>query len=415
VFLSACAPGRATQTTLQVWDFKYGEAAMGGAMRAIDREFERTHPGVKVEHRGLSDVDDDAVLAAAIAANAAPDVAMVHAGAEIRALEGRLFPVEEAVRGLELLPAALDACRDARGVLVAVPLTTQGFGWYYNKELFSAAGLDPEKPPRTWDSFLAACAALRAAGIKPIAWGNNPPHGSDWLRRSLAATFYSREELPRLFASPAFAADPRFVRITEMIRRLRDLEYLDTPGAFRDQLRDAPALFRSGEAALYLGLFSDIDNWKDFSDALGPEKVGFFGSIDHPEARYPGRAAVQGAGIAYAVLASSPHRELAAAYAAAYLDQTSAALLTEQVGALLPLASRAYPTLAYPALAEVLAARDGGSDDIEIHYPTLEIKRALMRYDELYFGTREISIRTYLSSLGTAVKAALEAAARAAQ
>lgn len=411
----ACAPRREAPATLRVWDFKYGEAAMGDAMRAIDRDFEREHPGVTVEHRALSDVDDDEVLAAAIAANAPPDVAMVHAGAEIRALEGRLFPVEEAVRGLELLPAALDACRDERGVLAAVPLTTQGFGWYYNKALFAAAGLDPGRPPRTWDSFLSACAALKAAGIRPIAWGNNPPHGSDWLRRSLAATFYGRDELSRLFESPSFASDPRFVRIAGMIRRLRDLEYLDTPGAFRDQLRDAPALFRSGEAALYLGLFSDIDNWKDFSDAIGPQELGFFGSIDHPEAAYPGRASVQGAGIAYAVLSSSPRRELAAAYAASYLEAGHAALLTERVGALLPLASRAYPTGAYPALAEVLAARDGGSDDIEIHYPTLEIKRALMRYDELFYGTREISLETYLDSLAGAVKTAMEAARNAAR
>ncbi len=27
---------------------------------------------------------------------------------------------------------------------------------YYNKDMFKAAGLDPEKPPVTWDEFLAA-------------------------------------------------------------------------------------------------------------------------------------------------------------------------------------------------------------------------------------------------------------------
>ncbi len=28
--------------------------------------------------------------------------------------------------------------------------------WIYNKDMFEKAGLDPEKAPETWDSFLAA-------------------------------------------------------------------------------------------------------------------------------------------------------------------------------------------------------------------------------------------------------------------
>ena len=27
---------------------------------------------------------------------------------------------------------------------------------YYNKDMFKEAGLDPEKPPVTWDEFLAS-------------------------------------------------------------------------------------------------------------------------------------------------------------------------------------------------------------------------------------------------------------------
>ena len=30
----------------------------------------------------------------------------------------------------------------------------------YNKDAFTAAGLDPEAPPQTWDEFLAACDAF---------------------------------------------------------------------------------------------------------------------------------------------------------------------------------------------------------------------------------------------------------------
>src|SRR6185503_9133072 len=34
--------------------------------------------------------------------------------------------------------------------------------WIYNEDMFEKAGLDPEKAPETWDSFLAACEKLKS-------------------------------------------------------------------------------------------------------------------------------------------------------------------------------------------------------------------------------------------------------------
>lgn len=41
-----------------------------------------------------------------------------------------------------------------------VPSTTDVFVLMYNKDVFSAAGLDPDSPPATWDELLAACQAI---------------------------------------------------------------------------------------------------------------------------------------------------------------------------------------------------------------------------------------------------------------
>lgn len=43
-----------------------------------------------------------------------------------------------------------------------VPSTTDVFVLIYNKDVFKAAGLDPEAPPTTWDELLAACEAIDA-------------------------------------------------------------------------------------------------------------------------------------------------------------------------------------------------------------------------------------------------------------
>ncbi|GAB1484645.1 hypothetical protein MASR2M78_34630 [Treponema sp.] len=394
---------------LQVWDFKYGEAVMGDVMREIDRAFEEQHPGLRIEHRALSDVDDDAVLAAAIAANAAPDVVMVHAGAELRSVEQdlRSMDSELAPHMARLLSETIAACRGSDGSIRAIPLTVQGFGWYYNKNLFKEAGIDPEKEMRNWNDFLATCETLRRAGILPIAWGNNPAHGSDWLRRGLASTFYSDKELRSLFASPAFADDPRFIRISSMIRELRDRDYLDSTGAFRDHITDASALFASGKAAMFYGLLSDIANWKVFSDTLGPSNVGFFPSINDKEAPRKDRMGLQGAGIVYAVLGTSPNPDLAAAYALSYLQEDTASLLIERVGALSPLRNVQYPTKKYPVLGKIFEAMNVGGDDMELYYPNLALRDALFRYDELFINTKEIDITAYRKALKAEAEAIL--------
>ncbi|HEX5499296.1 MAG TPA: extracellular solute-binding protein, partial [Thermomicrobiales bacterium] len=41
----------------------------------------------------------------------------------------------------------------------------------YNKAAFTAAGLDPANPPKTWDDFLAACDAFQAKGMPLVGLG----------------------------------------------------------------------------------------------------------------------------------------------------------------------------------------------------------------------------------------------------
>lgn len=46
-----------------------------------------------------------------------------------------------------------------------IPLDTHGWGLWYNKDIFKAAGLDPQKPPQTMDEFMKAAEAIKAAGF----------------------------------------------------------------------------------------------------------------------------------------------------------------------------------------------------------------------------------------------------------
>ena len=50
------------------------------------------------------------------------------------------------------------------GKLYFIPTTLQGHVVYYNKKLYKDAGLDPNKPPTTWDEVKAMCDAIKAKG-----------------------------------------------------------------------------------------------------------------------------------------------------------------------------------------------------------------------------------------------------------
>ena len=66
---------------------------------------------------------------------------------------------------------------------------------------------------------------------------------------------------------------------------------------------------------MFVGLLSDVGNWKAFSDKLGANNVGYFPTINFPDSKYKDQQVAQGAGIGYGVMKWSKNQKLAAAYA----------------------------------------------------------------------------------------------------
>ncbi len=66
--------------------------------------------------------------------------------------------------------------QDDKGAIGAVPIAAYGMSLTYNRTLFKAAGLDPDKPPTTWDEVRAAAKAIAektgVAGFAEMATSN---------------------------------------------------------------------------------------------------------------------------------------------------------------------------------------------------------------------------------------------------
>jgi multiple sugar transport system substrate-binding protein len=126
-------------------------------LRAILDEFEKRNPGLKVENVTLSSDTTAQRMLTALASGAVPDLYMTQANDFPRwAGLGALQPLDDLVKrdGVDLdklfFKSSIDGSR-WNGRLIQYPfkVATSLMVWY-NKDLFRKAGLDPDKPPRTW-------------------------------------------------------------------------------------------------------------------------------------------------------------------------------------------------------------------------------------------------------------------------
>lgn len=157
-------------------------------IRERAREFEKAHPGYRIDIRGYSYEKLPEAIAEAAAAGAAPAIATYYAGASQLARDARnpdgspLFvSVEQAVAGRTdilgervVLDDFLPGVREyytVDGDFATVPLTLSTMLLYANTTILRRAGVDAL--PRTWQETTAACEAV--ARLK-----DGPSHGIAW-------------------------------------------------------------------------------------------------------------------------------------------------------------------------------------------------------------------------------------------
>jgi raffinose/stachyose/melibiose transport system substrate-binding protein len=141
-----------------------------------------------------------------------------------------------------------------------------GTAIFYNKDMFAAAGLDPENPPQTWSEFIAAHEALREAGMEAFAFPLGPSAFLwSWWHRVGATQFYgdrfdelnvdgnqfrlSPYAIARNYATGTWdPADPRY---QETFRILKDWSQYWVPGALSLEIDDTFRMFVNGDVAMY--------------------------------------------------------------------------------------------------------------------------------------------------------------------
>jgi multiple sugar transport system substrate-binding protein len=82
-------------------------------------------------------------------------------------------------------PSIAAIVTDSAGKIYGIPTNGYTLGILYNRKMFTAAGLDPEKPPATWDDFRKYAKALTTssvAGFAETSTGNQGGwHFTNWM------------------------------------------------------------------------------------------------------------------------------------------------------------------------------------------------------------------------------------------
>jgi len=397
-----CAAGLAAQT-LTVWDFKYSEVNPGGSqapMKQIDALFQQKHPGVTVNHVAQpGEPQYYQIIQAAATANQGPDVAMFHPGAREYGFGDVLVDLGPYIQDVKSqFTAASIAMVSMNGQvgqpIKLLPLTMQGFGIYYNKAYFKKAGLNPEQPPKTAAQFLAACEKLKAAGIVPITVGQT--YTIDFLLRCLVANIYGPNVAGLKDGSQTYS-DPRFKESVEFVKTLVDKGYLEKDGFSRPYFMDGIDKYAAGTGGMFVGLLSDVGNWKRFSDALGTDNVGYFPTINFPDFKYKDQQVAQGAGIGYGVMTWSGNQKLAAEYVKFATTGEGAGIYASMTGALSPNTAVSGSGSNYPALKTVQQYLKAGLalDYLPMFYNGYEDDTN--RLNDRLFVTGELTVDQYIA------------------
>ena len=172
-FAAATLPAHA-QTEIQWWHSMTG--GLNDWVVDLANGFNASQKDYKVvpTYKGSYDESMTAAIAAFRAGNAPHILQVFEVGtATMMASKGAIVPVGKVMpdAGYKFAPKAYISAvvgyyTAPTGQMLSFPFNSSTTVFYYNKDAFKAAGLDPEKAPTTWPEVVLAAAKLKASGHK---------------------------------------------------------------------------------------------------------------------------------------------------------------------------------------------------------------------------------------------------------
>ncbi|MFD4976360.1 ABC transporter substrate-binding protein [Streptomyces sp. NPDC058424] len=154
-------------------------------IQALIKSFEAAHPDIEIKSEPVSYTDIEHQLVLQVQSGNPPDVAELQGNYTLNIGEtGAFQPLDglaDAQFQQSIIPSELELGK-IDGKLQAIPWTVGPFALWYNKKILKDVGLDPAKPPTTWDELLTDLQKIHQSKPKVIALGvdsTNRTYGLD--------------------------------------------------------------------------------------------------------------------------------------------------------------------------------------------------------------------------------------------
>lgn len=305
----------AQDTTLRVAMGSPGDAGIR-VWDDVAAQFEAAHPGVDVE---MNYQDDDLYqtigLPNLLAGRNAPDVYFEWTGSRMaqRFADGYGADLTEAVESgpiAGIFDEAVFPVASVDGKVVLIPHTADVTNvLWYNKQILADAGVEP---PTTWDELLAACDALSAADIIPIASGNKDLWAAgNWLSH-MVSRVVGEEAYDAMLSGEGSFASPEWEQAFGYVADLRDHGCVNESVNAVDDNAGAQLFFQEQAAMHPIG--SWLVSWA--IDENPDLDFDFVNLPAMPEGSAGDQGSVIGVETGYMVNANSPNIDLATEFLA---------------------------------------------------------------------------------------------------
>ncbi|MFT4269060.1 MAG: sn-glycerol-3-phosphate ABC transporter substrate-binding protein UgpB [Xenophilus sp.] len=246
------------QTEIQWWHSMDG--GLNDWVNDLAKEFNASQKQYKVVPTFKGEYDQS--LAAGIAAfraGNAPDILQVFevGTATMMYSKGVIKPVAEVMKQAGVpfdakayIPAVAGYYTAPNGQMLSFPFNSSTTVFYYNKDAFKAAGLDPEKAPATWPEVVSAAAKLKAGG-------HQCPFTTSWMSWAQLESFSTWHNVSYASKNNGFGGlDARLEFNSPLhVRHFENLASMAKQGLFQYRGRASKPIsaFTSGECAMFIG------------------------------------------------------------------------------------------------------------------------------------------------------------------
>jgi len=256
VALFGMAGAASAQMEIQWWHSMTG--ALNDRVNEFAKSFNESQKEYKITpvYKGSYPESMAAAIAAFRAGNAPHILQVFEVGtATMMGARGAIKPVQEVMRDAgekwdpkQFIGAVAGYYTNRKGEMLSFPFNSSTTVFYYNKDVFEKAGLDPNRAPATWPEVMAAAAKIKAAGASQCAYTTGWPswahveNFSAWHNVPIGTKSNGMEGLDTVFQINS----PLHVRHWSNLAEWNKKGYFTYGG----RTNEAEAKFYSGECAM---------------------------------------------------------------------------------------------------------------------------------------------------------------------